>query len=231
MLRDGRAGHIRTVLKAGPGRQIKTGTVNGLCGRSTVLDVSDAGVLLEVHHDEESIKPWFDLLLAMPRPLVLKRLWPQLTALGAGRIVLVNAAKVEKFYFSSQWIALDSVRPLLLEGAVQAGVTHLPDFSICMNLTDFMRDELDAAFDGSERLLAHPAPDAVLPECRSVSARPLLAIGPEGGWTEDEIALFMSKGFAVFSLGPRILRSDTACIALISVLGHSVRGGGAGGGG
>ncbi len=218
MLRDARAEHIRKILKAGPGWQLKTGTVNGLCGRSTVLDLSDAGVLLETFHDEESITPWFDLLLAMPRPLVLKRLWPQLAALGAGRIVLINAAKVEKFYFSTQWVDKERVRPLLLEGAVQAGVTHIPDVRLCMNLTDFLRDELELLFEGSARLLAHPTLCAVPCAGRDVTARPLLAIGPEGGWTESEIALFASKGFSVFSLGPRILRSDTACIALIAVL-------------
>jgi 16S rRNA (uracil1498-N3)-methyltransferase len=48
---------------------------------------------------------------------------------------------------------------------------------------------------------------------------PLLAVGPEGGWTDDEVGLLESKGFGRYSLGPRILRTDTATIALIARLG------------
>ena len=46
----------------------------------------------------------------------------------------------------------------------------------------------------------------------------LLAIGPEGGWTDDEVSLLEEKGFARYSLGPRILRTDTATIALLARL-------------
>ena len=48
--------------------------------------------------------------------------------------------------------------------------------------------------------------------------RLLLAIGPEGGWTDDEVALLESHGFARYSLGPRILRTDTATVALLASL-------------
>ncbi len=49
-------------------------------------------------------------------------------------------------------------------------------------------------------------------------AFPVLAVGPEGGWTDAEVALLEEKGFVRMSLGPRILRTDTALIALLSRL-------------
>jgi 16S rRNA (uracil1498-N3)-methyltransferase len=49
--------------------------------------------------------------------------------------------------------------------------------------------------------------------------RLLLAVGPEGGWTDDEVALLESRGFVRYSLGARILRTDTALIALLAKLG------------
>ena len=47
---------------------------------------------------------------------------------------------------------------------------------------------------------------------------PVLAVGPEGGWTDEEVARLEEKGFVRMSLGPRILRTDTALIALLSRL-------------
>ncbi len=222
MLRDFRAEHIRSVLKAEPGKILKTGVVNGKCGSSTVLEVSESGVFLETSHAEESPEPWFDLILAAPRPLVLKRLWPQLTSLGAGRIVLVKAGKVEKFYFSSQWVRQECVRPLLIEGAVQAGLTHIPEFEIKMNFRRFMKEQFHEAFPDALPLLAHPGSVTRLEKPEGRHCRPLIAVGPEGGWIDDELELFNERGFKLFSLGDRILRSDTACISLISVVDYAL---------
>ena len=225
MLRDFRAEHIRSVLKAEPGKILKTGIVNGKCGSSTVLEVSDSGVFLETTHTEVSPGPWFDLILAAPRPLALKRLWPQLTTLGAGKIILVRASKVEKYYFSSQWVREESVRPLLIEGAVQAGLTHIPEFEIKMHFRRFMKDELAGYFPDSLPLLAHPGPLTPLSQPDNQHSRPLIAVGPEGGWTDEEVELFKEQGFKLFSLGERILRSDTACISLVSVIDYALHAG------
>ena len=47
---------------------------------------------------------------------------------------------------------------------------------------------------------------------------PVLAIGPEGGWTDEEVAKLIDNGFRGYSLGSRILRTDTATIALLAQL-------------
>lgn len=226
MLCGMRAEHIRSILKAEPGKILRTGTLDGNSGTSTVINISSDTVALQSSHTLASPEPWFDLILASPRPLVLKRLWPQLAAFGARKIILVNASKVEKFYFSSQWVEESSVRPLLIEGAVQAGLTHIPEFAVKMQFKRFMEDELDLMFPASRRLLAHPGAATRIDSGDDQDARPLIAIGPEGGWTEFELSLFAKYGFSRFSLGERILRSDTACISLISVLDYwrNVRG-------
>jgi len=220
MLSGIRAEHIRNILKAEPGKILRTGTLNGNSGTSTVIEISADAVVLQSSHTVTSPEPWFDLILASPRPLVLKRLWPQLAAFGARKIILVNATKVEKFYFSSQWVEESSVRPLLIEGAVQAGLTHIPEFAVKMQFKLFMEDELDLVFPDSRRLLAHPGVATRIDSGGDQGERPLIAIGPEGGWTEYELNLFAQHGFSRFSLGERILRSDTACISLISVMDY-----------
>jgi len=220
LLSGARADHIRRVLHAEPGQAIATGTLNGLAGVSRVLDVGESEVRLRPEHTSSLPEPWFDLLLAVPRPKVLKRLWPQLAALGVGRVVLLNAFKVEKPYFSSQWLDPIHYRSLLIEGLTQAGLTRLPEVRVCPRFKPFVEDELDGLFPGSLRLLAHPGPRSAPPRRTARNARPLLAVGPEGGWTSYEMKALAERGFRLFSLGDRILRSDTACIALVSVLDY-----------
>ena len=97
-----RARHIRKVLKAEAGKTLRVGVLNGPLGKGTVLAVDQHTVCLQCMMDDVSPpKPGIDLMLAMPRPKVMKRLWAQLAALGTGRIVLVNAEKVERFYFDT----------------------------------------------------------------------------------------------------------------------------------
>ena len=185
-----------------------------------LLSVSPEQVVLSTNHCDTAVPPWVDLLLAVPRPKVLKRLWPQLAALGVRRIFLINAFKVEKFYFSSQWIQPEFYRPLLVEGLMQCGATALPEVAVCQRFRPFMEDAFPRLFEGQPtRLVAHPG----VTQTPSVTGGgiPVVAIGPEGGWTDYELDCFARAGFAKWSLGKRILRTDTAAIALLSVLDYA----------
>jgi RsmE family RNA methyltransferase len=223
-LSDNRAKQIREVLRAEVGAVLKVGMIDGLAGRGEIVESAGESVRLSVTLDTEAPAPWFDLLLAVPRPKVLKRLWAQLAALGAGRIVLLNAARVERVYFDSHWLREEHVRPLLIEGLTQCGATQLPEVSIQRRFRPFVEDDLDAAFPTLWRLAAHPGPvlPVPAPPAHDRTARPLLAIGPEGGWTPFEREMLAAHGFQPFSIGERVLRSDTACLALISILGYSM---------
>src|SRR5688500_19330680 len=88
-------------------------------------------------------RPPVDLLLALPRPKVMRRLWAQLAALGVGRILLTNAARVERNYFDTHVLTSDCYRPLLVEGLQQARDTRLPVVSIHRQLKILVEDHLD----------------------------------------------------------------------------------------
>src|SRR5205823_10500285 len=75
-------------------------------------------------------RPPIDLLLALPRPKVMRRLWAQLAALGVGQIMLTNAERVERNYFDTHVLKPECYRPLLVEGLQQARDTRLPNVSI-----------------------------------------------------------------------------------------------------
>jgi RsmE family RNA methyltransferase len=256
-LADQRAGHIRSVLNAEPGRTIRIGLLNGPFGRGTISDVSPDAVTLACEWEAETPpRPPIDLLLALPRPKVMKRLWAQLAALGVGRILLTNAEKVERFYFDSHVLEPDFYNARLIEGLQQARDTRLPEVRIVRELKPFVEDELDAVSPDTLRLLADPSgaqnifqtldlsdsesafgiPQKKRPAgerqqsagkvpsfAKAAAGGPmvgnvLIAVGPEGGWTPYELDLFAAHGFEIFHAGPRILRTDTACIALIAGL-------------
>lgn len=217
-----RAEHIRRVLKAAPGKPLKIGLLNGAKGTGTVEEIYSKEVVLSCKFEETvPPRPAVGLLLALPRPKVMKRLWAQLAALGVDRIILTNAEKVERCYFDSHVLEPDFYTARLIEGLQQAGDTRLPGVRIVRQLKPFLEDELDAVFPmPGNRLLADPSGPRNIFQCleKRVSQRSCLAVGPEGGWTPYELSLFTAHGFQTFHAGSRILRSDTACVALISSL-------------
>ena len=222
-----RAEHVLSVLHGEVGQTLKTGEVNGRIGTSEIVEITDGSdggsslIRAKVCHDQGSLQPWVDLILAPPRPRVMKRLLPQLAAMGVGRIVLVGAKKVEKDFWGATLLKEENYRPLLIDGLMQAGTSILPEMIYRRNFRRFVADGLDAMFPATRRIVAHPYAAGERGDSEthgSKQDRLLLAIGPEGGWTDDEVSLLETKGFTRYSLGPRILRTDTATIALLAQL-------------
>ena len=163
--------------------------------------------------------PRVDLLLAMPRPKVMNRLWPVLASLGVGRILISNAWKTERNYFDTHVLEPEHVREGLIEGLQQARDTRLPQVSVHKQFKKLVEDKLDAFGPYAAQLVAHPGAASSwslggLPK----DARVLLAVGPEGGWTEYELQLLGEHGFKSVSWGPRALRTDTACVVLLGLV-------------
>jgi len=234
---DERAEHVLNVLHGEVGQVLKTGELDGLIGTSVITEIRDlhereegsaqrgsgllAGtVIVECTHTEAAPEPWFDLVLAPPRPRVLKRLLPQLTALGVGKIVLVGAEKVEKSFWGAQLLKPEIYRPLLVDGLMQCGTARVPTIRCERNFRRYAEAQMEREFAGCDKIVAHPAMGngerGLFAPQPSVLNPYVFAIGPEGGWTEDEVTLIERKGFIRRSLGSRILRTDTATIALVA---------------
>ena len=213
---DARAEHILAVLHGEVGQTLKTGELDGRIGTGEIVSIEGRTGAVKVSHREESLRPWCDLVLAPPRPRVMKRLLPQLASLGVGTIVLVGAKKVEKDFWGATLLKEENYRPLLVDGLMQAGTSVVPRMETRRNFRRFVGDELDTLFPTANRVVGHPggAPNAPAQK----PGRLLLAVGPEGGWTDDEVSLLESHGFSRYSLGSRILRTDTALVALLARL-------------
>jgi len=208
---------------------VRVGVVDGPAGTATITAITADFVELACALDAAAPPiPPLDLLLALPRPKVMRRLWAQVAALGVGRIILTNAERVERDYFDTHILQPETYRPLLIEGLQQARDTRLPLVSIHKRFKVLIEDELDTLCPQRDRLVADPGPGnnigsyfEITPDV--ISERTLLAVGPEGGWNAFELGLLESRGFRRISLGLRSLRTDTACIALMTTVYNARR--------
>lgn len=226
-LSEGRAAHLLNVLKVVPGSRVRIGLVEGPCGVGEVQSIGGGRVVLRCAFETEvPARPPVDLLLALPRPKVMRRIWAQVATLGVGQIILTHAARVERNYFDTHILTPERYRPLLIEGLQQARDTRLPGVSIHRQFKVLVEDDLDRLFGGGRRLMADPA--AARPAGAAVrermEARTLLAVGPEGGWNDFERALLQKHGFQPVGMGSRTLRTDTACIALLALIHDAMKG-------
>jgi 16S rRNA (uracil1498-N3)-methyltransferase len=225
-LLDARAAHLLDVLKVAPGDTVHLGVLDGPRGVGAVQSIANETVELRCEFEARvPPRPRVDLLLALPRPKVMRRLWAQIAALGVGQIILTKAERVEQYYFDTHVVAPECYRPLLVEGLQQARDTRLPNVSIHKRFKVLIEDELDALFGSGLRLVADPAASRSASTLvrESADERLLLAVGPEGGWNDFEIHLLEAHGFQSVGMGPRTLRTDTACIALLALVHDSMK--------
>lgn len=209
--------HLQKIIKPNEGDLLRVGLLNGQLGLGC-YQVIDQQPCLNVSVLKEMPPPALPLtvILALPRPNMLKRTLLNLACMGVKEIVLLQSAKVEKSYWQSPVLSEDSIQSILYEGLEQSRDTVLPSVRLEKRFRPFVEDELPQLTDGKRKLLAHPYLASVCPVALSEEA--VLAIGPEGGWNEFEVEKWQQVGFESVHLGPRILKVETAVPVLLSRL-------------
>jgi RsmE family RNA methyltransferase len=157
-LTDARATHLLDVLRVTSGQTVRVGVIDGPLGTGTVQEAGSGHVTMQcVFETQTPPHPRVDVLLALPRPKVMRRLWAQFAALGVGQIILTNASRVERDYFDTHIVTEASYRPLLIEGLQQARDTRLPRVSIHRQFRILVEDHLGDLFPSGVRLVADPS--------------------------------------------------------------------------
>jgi 16S rRNA (uracil1498-N3)-methyltransferase len=209
--------HVISVHRADLKDVLSVGMVNGRMGTGCIASLSETAMEMDIElaQDPPEKLP-LTVVLALPRPKVLRRMLSGLAVLGARRIVLVNAARVEKSYWQTPFLSEDAVRTRLLLGLEQARDTVLPEVLVRKLFRPFVEDELPGLSRDTLRLAAHPS---ARKQCaRSAHGPVTLAVGPEGGFVPFEIEKLEACGFVPVTLGTRILNVETAVPALIGRL-------------
>lgn len=214
---DRRHRHVREILRAKLGDHLLVGRIGGRLGRGTVVTLDARALELEVALERDPPpKLEVALALALPRPPSLRKVLQQATALGVARFVLFASARVEKSYWQSTGLEPAALREQLLLGLEQAVDTVLPEIAFARRFRPFVEDELPRLADGARILVAHPGADAAR-DLRTAGPT-VLVIGPEGGLQDHELARLDAVGATRIALGPRVLRVETAVVALLARL-------------
>lgn len=135
------------------------------------------------------------------------------TELGIAEIVLLIAARSEKHLVDASQKRVERWRKIATQAAEQSRRMSPPAISAPIRLKDVLGKNSDARIILSEVEEELTLKDAVPGDASSL----LLAVGPEGGWTEQELAAFREAGWKSASLGQSILRAETAAIAAVAI--------------
>ncbi len=216
--------HLARVLRAEPG-QVFDVLAGGFLRRAEVTSVSEREVVFALGEELEtdSALP-VHLLLAIIKFDHYEWGLEKATELGAARITPVIARRTEKHLGLSSVKRVARWRKIVLEAAQQSRRSDLPEIDDPQPLKPALAlvtaphkvllaetEQENTLAAALEYRRAHDGPDA------ERSRELALAIGPEGGWAPEEFALFAAQGWEKVTLGPRVLRAETAAIAGLAI--------------
>ncbi len=206
----GHADHLIRVLRARVGQEFDI-VAAGVVRRGKVAGIGDRKVEFELGEEVRSASAaQITLVLAIFKFDRMEWAIEKCTELGVSRIIPVIARRTETHLAQSAAKRVERWRRIALQAAEQSRRSAPPEISEPMKLVDaaILAGQPKIVLSESEdenrlRDLIEPARDEEM----------LLAIGPEGGWTQDELELLGRNGWASVTLGETILRAETAAIA------------------
>jgi len=210
--------HIKEVLKSKVGDSLSIGEIGGKIGKATISQMNNNEVLLRdiILDRKPPAKLDLTVVLALPRPKVLRRLIMDISSLGVNKIIIVNSYRTQKSYWQSP--LLERIDAFVFEGLQQAIDTVPPVIEFKKRFKPFVEDEFPTLIGNA--IIAHPYASqswkSYLDETKSKSNTmpKILCIGAEGGWIDYEVNLLCEHGCTAVSLGQRILRTE----AVVNVL-------------
>jgi 16S rRNA (uracil1498-N3)-methyltransferase len=207
------AQHLARVLRAQPG-QVFDIVANGFLHRAEIVRADEREVLFKLHEELEANAALpVHLLMAVFKFDHMDWGIEKATELGAARITPVLARRTEKHLAVAAGMRVDRWRRIVLEAAKQSRRSDVPVVDDPVQL----KAALAKVTAGTKLLLAETEQENWLSAGLAGAESVALAIGPEGGWTVEEMALFSESGWKHVTLGPRILRAETAAIAGLAV--------------
>ena len=217
--------HISQVLAAKVGDTLKIGQLKGNLGSAIIADITPERI--ELCEVKLTIAPPpklnLTVVLALPRPKVLRRLMMDMTALGVRDIILINSYRTQKSYWQSPM--LSRLDEFVLEGLQQGVDTVAPRISLQKRFKPFVEDEL-AQLITNRAIIAHPYSELsfsqYVQQQLESSESPQKSILPSmvfffflDGWIDYEVELLARQGCQAVHIGPRILRTEAAVNAIL----------------
>jgi len=210
------AEHLSRVLRARVGQEFDITTGNGV-RRGRITSIAQDRVEFELG-DEIPAPVAGQVTVALSIFKFDRMEWAieKCTELGAKRIVPLIARRTEAHLAAAAAKRVDRWRRIALQAAEQSRRISPPEISEPLKLKEAL------ALSGTTRIvLSEAETEAMLKDI--LQSHPnddevVIALGPEGGWTDDELELFQEAGWISASLGNTILRAETAAVASLAVV-------------
>ena len=213
---DRRARHILEVLRRAPGDTFDAGLIDGPRGKATVASIAEHEIgLAFAWGAPPPPRPRLALIVGLPRPQTARDVLRDATTLGATELHFVRTEKSDAGYAQSTLWSSGEWRRHVIAGAEQAFDPALPAVTFSRSLAA----AISALPASDSRIALDNYESATL-----LSAQPdfasgiTLAVGAERGWSAAERDALRAHGFALAHLGARVLRTETACLAALSII-------------
>jgi RsmE family RNA methyltransferase len=214
LLKGRRLKHMLEVHKAAPGDTLRVGVLNGKMGEGSVVSIDSRSCKMSVLLDKNPPPPLpLTLMIALPRPKVLRRIIEAVAAMGVKRIYIMETWRVEKSFWKSPFIKKECLEEHCILGLEQACDTVMPAIEFRRRFKPFVEDEVPGIIKNTRALVAHPRAEKRCPH--HVKEPITLAVGPEGGFIPYEIDLLKKQGFEDVNFGNRILRTEWFVPAIV----------------
>jgi 16S rRNA (uracil1498-N3)-methyltransferase len=214
------AKHLSRVLRARVGREFDV-VAEGVVRRGRIVDVTDDSVQFELG-GEVPAAPSTNLMLLLAIFKFDRMEWAieKCAELGVSRIIPAIARRTDAHLAAGAAKRVERWRRIAIEASEQSRRVSVPE--ICTPLK--LKDALPAC-TGLRIVLSEVENTVRLRDVTGFDSADqiALAVGPEGGWTEDELKSFHEAGWTSASLGPTILRAETAAIAATAILFSQLR--------
>jgi 16S rRNA (uracil1498-N3)-methyltransferase len=207
------AQHLARVLRAQPG-QVFDVVADGFLHRAEIVRADEREVLFALHEELEADAALpVHLLMAVFKFDPMEWGIEKATELGVARITPVLARRTEKHLALAAAKRVERWRRITLEAAKQSRRTDVP----AVDEPVALKAALVMVTAGTKLLLAETEQENTLSTELAGAETVGLAIGPEGGWATEEMTMFSESGWKHVTLGPRILRAETAAIAALAI--------------
>jgi 16S rRNA (uracil1498-N3)-methyltransferase len=220
-LQSREARYILAVLRLGPGDEVTVFDGEGREYRTALFDDYEGGVYLSIQEElnpERESPVRITLGQGLLKGEKMKFVIQKATELGVDRIIpIVSSRSIPLVEGERETLRIERWRRIAQEAAKQCGRTVVPEVAPIHELGDFLSEG-----EGTRIILweGEPTPLREVLEKIDPKGGITLLIGPEGGFSEEEVATAQGSGFLVAGLGQRILRAETASLSVLSILQH-----------
>ncbi len=207
--------HIRKVLRLKDGDSIELFNGNGVIYKGIINNTSSKKT--EVMLSEDRLVPYdsrlkISLLQAVPKSKKMDIVIRMGTELGVSEFMPVISKRCEIIPPKRQVSLVNRWKATVLHSCKQCKRAYLPEIRNPKSPEEAFKVEAELKIIFSE-IQSQPQ----IPVRKNISSV-ALAIGPEGGWTDEELEIAVKKGFKICSLGPRTLRTETAGASALSII-------------